>query len=222
MFWADRFAKEIIKSGKHKPYWVDDMKTPSGRIHVGALRGVIIHHLLYEALKEQGVKVDWSYCINDIDPMDGFPHYLPEKFKKYMGKPLFQIPSPEKGYQSMARCYGEQFIEVFNKLGAKPKIIWSSEYYKQGKFNDVIKEALDKVKIIRSLYKKVSNYDKPANWYPFQVICPQCGKVGTTIVIDWDGEKVSFVCKKDLVTWAEGCGYKGKISPFNGTGKKIT
>ena len=50
MYWADKIASEIIKSGKHKPFWVDDMKTPSGRMHVGSLRGVIIHDLIYKAL----------------------------------------------------------------------------------------------------------------------------------------------------------------------------
>ena len=219
MFWADKFAQEIIKSGQHQPYRVDDMKTPSGQIHVGALRGVVIHNLIHKSLKKAGAKSHYTYVINDMDPMDGFPKYLPSKFKQYMGKPLFQIPSPEPGYQSMAKCYADPFIKVFEQLGCQPKVIWSSELYQKGKFNQVIKMALDNVEIIRKLYQQISGYDKPKNWYPFQVICPQCGKVGTTIVTDWDGKQVSFECKKDLVDWAEGCGYKGKISPFDGIGK---
>jgi len=219
MFWPKQIAKEIIKSGKYQSYWVDDMKTPSGRVHVGALRGVVIHDLIYKALQEEGEKVTFSYVINDMDPMDGFPTYLNPSFKKYMGWPLFKIPSPKKGYSSFARYYAEQFIGVFNKLGAKPKIIWSSEYYQRGKFNQVIKEALDKVRKIRALYKKISHYDKPKSWYPFQVVCPRCGKVGTTVVTGWDGEKVKFTCQKDLVGWAKGCGYEGEISPFDGNGK---
>lgn len=219
MFWADRFAKQIIQSGKYKPYWIDDMKTPSGRIHVGALRGVIIHGLLYKALLDQGVKATYSYVINDMDPMDAFPHYLDKKFKKYMGFPLFKIPSPQKGFKNFSEFYAKEFIDVANKIGSKPVILWSSQMYEEGKFNGVIKEALDNYEKIRGLYKKISGYDKPKDWYPFQVICPKCGKVGTTQVYDWDGEKVSFECKRNLVTWAKGCGYKGKISPFNGTGK---
>lgn len=219
MFWADRFAHQIVKSGKYKPYWVDDMKTPSGRIHVGALRGVVIHDLVYKALLERGVKATYSYVVNDMDPMDAFPQYLDKKFKKYMGWPLFKIPSPEKGYDSFADYYAQEFIETFSKIGSQPKILWSSKMYKGGQFNEVIKEALDNKEKIRRLYKTISGYDKPEGWYPFQVICPKCGKVGTTQVYAWDGEEVSFECKKHLVTWAEGCGFKGKISPFNGTGK---
>lgn len=219
MFWADQITAEIIKSGQYRPYHVDDMKTPSGRIHVGALRGVVVHGLITQALKEKGKKVNFTYVFNDMDPMDGFPHYLPSKFKKYMGWPLFKIPSPEPGFKSFAQCYARQFIGVFEKLGFQPEIIWSSQWYKEGKFNSVIKEALDKKEQIRQLYKQVSGYDKSSRWHPFQVICPKCGKVGTTIVYDWDGKKVKFHCKKDLVKWAQGCDYKGEISPFNGAGK---
>lgn len=219
MFWSDKLAEEIIKSGKYRPYWVDDMKTPSGRVHTGALRGVVIHDLINQALKEKRVKSTYTYVINDMDPMDGFPHYLPKSFRKHMGKPLYKIPSPEKNYESMSQCYGQEFIDVFNGLGFKPKIIWSSEWYKQGKFNEVIRTALDKVKLVRKLYHDVSGYDKPKDWYPYQVICPECGKVGTTIATDWDGKKVTFECRKDLVDWAEGCGYKGKIEPINNNGK---
>ena len=219
MFWADKFADEIIKSGKHKPYHVDDMKTPSGRVHVGALRGMVVHGLIHQALLEKGEKSVYTFVINDMDPMDGFPHYLPKQFKKYMGQPLYKIPSPEKGFKSMARCYGEEFVRVSKALGIKPEIIWSSEWYKKGKFDKEIRQILDRVKKVRELYHDVSGYDKPENWYPYQVICPKCGKVGTTIVIDWNGEKVSFECRKDLVKWAEGCGYEGKIEPVADNGK---
>ncbi|MBL7159599.1 lysine--tRNA ligase [Candidatus Microgenomates bacterium] len=220
MFWADRIAEKIIKSGKHKPYWVDDMKTPSGRIHVGSLRGIITHDLIYKTLLDAGVKATFSYVIDDHDPMDGLPIYLDEKkYKKYMGQPLNRIPSPKAGYKSYAQYFAKDFIEVFNACDCQPKIIWASKLYQSGKMNEGIKKVLDAAPKIRKIYQKISGSAKPDNWYPFQVICPQCGKVGSTKVTDWDGKKVSFECLPDLVSWAVGCGYKGKVSPFDGTGK---
>ncbi|GAH08703.1 unnamed protein product, partial [marine sediment metagenome] len=72
---------------------------------------------------------------------------------------------------------------------------------------------------IRKIYLKVSGSKKPQDWYPFQVICPKCGKIGTTRVFDFKNEKVEFICEESLVDWAKGCGYKGKISPYDGNGK---
>jgi len=54
MHWADRIAKEIVASGKFKPYWVDDMKTPSGFSHIGSLMGPVIHSAIFRALKDAG------------------------------------------------------------------------------------------------------------------------------------------------------------------------
>ena len=72
---------------------------------------------------------------------------------------------------------------------------------------------------MREIYRRVANVQHPDTWHPLGVICPTCGKVGTTIVTDWDGEKVFFECRADLVTWARGCGTSGWISPFGGAAK---
>jgi len=222
MYWADSLAKEIKK--RKFPYeWVDDMKTPSGRIHVGALRGVIIHDLIHRALKDINIKTTYSYIINDHDPMDNLPVYLSEKkYFPYMGKPFFMIPSPVKGFSNFARYFAQEFIDIFNTLGAKPLIIWSSELYKSGKMDAVIKEALDQAPQILKIYQQIAGYpQKRKGWLPFQVICPKCGKVGTTEAFDWDGKTVAFECLPHLVSWAQGCGFKGRISPFGGKGKLL-
>src|SRR4030065_2755982 len=98
MFWADKIAK-ALSTGK-KPQLVDDAKNPSGRVHVGALRGVIIHDLFYKALQDAKVKSRYTFIIDDLDPMDDLPAYLSkDKYGKYMGTPLKNIPAPDgKGY----------------------------------------------------------------------------------------------------------------------------
>lgn len=220
MYWADQIADQIIKSGKHKPYWVDDMKTPSGVIHVGSLRGVMVHDLVHKALQSKGVDSKYTYFFNDMDPMDSLPGYInQEEYSQHMGKPFHQIPAPDGKSPSYARQYGNQFVDSMNQLGSFPEIVWSSELYQSGQINEAIKIALDNVETVRKVYKQIADQDKPANWYPFQVICQNCGKVGSTQVDDWDGQTVHYVCLTNQVDWAIGCQHEGRISPFNGTGK---
>ena len=52
-----------------------------------------------------------------------------------------------------------------------------------------------------------------------QMICEKCGKVSNTRAYSFDGKKVEYECVEDAVSWARGCGYKGKNSPFNGNAK---
>jgi lysyl-tRNA synthetase class 1 len=82
-----------------------------------------------------------------------------------------------------------------------------------------IRTALDKAALVRDIYRRVANVRHPDTWHPLQVICPHCGKVGTTIVTEWDGERVFYECRERLVEWATGCGNSGWVSPFGGTGK---
>jgi lysyl-tRNA synthetase class 1 len=219
MIWVDREAKKL-KERHLRLEWVDDMKTPSGRIHVGSLRGVIVHDLIYKALKQTGVNAKFSYVFNDIDPMDGLPVYLDKKiYEKYMGFPLYKIPSPEAGFKSFAEYYAKEFIEVFNSINCHPQIIWSSELYKSGKMNPVIKLFLDKAEKIRDIYKRVAKTERAANWYPYNPVCEKCGKIGTTNVYKWDGKYVYYRCEYHMVDWADGCGHEGKIEPINENGK---
>ncbi|MFN8631158.1 MAG: hypothetical protein U0838_12830 [Chloroflexota bacterium] len=43
--------------------------------------------------------------------------------------------------------------------------------------------------------------------------------MGTTIASDWDGSTVFVECKPDLVEWATGCGWSGRLAPFGGAAK---
>lgn len=222
MFWADNVALEIIKAGKYKPYWVDDMKTPSGRVHVGALRGVVVHDLAFKALKSKGVKVNFTYVFENHDPMDDIPSYLNRKtYEKYLGMPLYKIPSPEPGFSDFASCYALEFKKVFNAMGCTPEIIWTKDLYTSGKMNPIIKEVLDNADKVRKVYKMLYDKDIPKNWYPFQVFCPKCGKVSTTEVTNWDGENVTYECVIDKVKWTKGCGAKGKTTPFSSINEMV-
>lgn len=220
MFWADRIAGEVQEHFKGKaPILIRDEKTPSGRVHIGSMRGVAIHGVISEALRDKGVASVFKYEFNDLDPMDGFPEYLPEEFRKYMGMPLSRIPSPDGKAKNFAEYFAEEFKEVILHAGFTPEFYNVSELYLSGKMDEAIRVALTHAADIRRIYREVSGSQKPDDWYPLQVICQQCGKVGTTKVVAFDGTEVSYLCEPAMVTWAAGCGHEGKISPFGGNAK---
>ena len=220
MHWADKIAKDIVSSGKFKPYWVDDMKTPSGYSHIGSMLGPIIHSCIYRALKDLGHGATLTYVFNDFDTVDEFPPEFGDKLADNAGKVLKMVPSPDPKFDNLADLLAEDLKKSIEYLGFEGRYISSWELYHQGKFDGEIKLALDNAEKIQDIYEKISgSKKKEAGWLPFQVICDKCGKLGTTKVFAWDGEKVSYRCEPNLVTWAKGCGHEGKISPFGGTGK---
>ncbi len=199
---------------------INDSKTPSGKVHVGSLRGVLIHDALYKALKQKGVSVSYTYGIDDFDPLDGLPADAPAELVDMMGKPLCNIPAPagSKG-TDLADHYIIEFLDIFKELGVDAEIYRMRDIYRSGQFNEAIDAILNKTDAVREVYQRVSKASKSSNWYPFQVVCENCGKIGSSEVVNYDGKEVTYHCRENLVSWAKGCGHTGKISPFDGNGK---
>lgn len=210
MFWADKLLE-----GRTGSEWVNDAWTPSGIVHMGGLKGPVIHDVFYKILKQQGKDVKFQFGFDDMDAIDGLPESLKVTHEKYMGIPICNAPSPD-GNGSFGDYYGRMMRNLFEALNIEAEIYLASDYYRRGIYNDAIRFVLDHADKIRKVYSEMYHKEIPESWYPLQVVCPNCGKVGTTDVDDWDGKEVSYICKKDKVKWAEGCDVRRKISPFDG------
>ena len=153
--------------------------------------------------------------------MDTQALLTPDAVEKEMGRPLAHVPDQAgDGHASYARHHAQRFIDVFAGLGIHPdRYYWMSDIYPTGQMDPFIRIALDRAALVREIYRRVANVQHPDMWHPLGVICPTCGKVGTTIVTEWDGERVFYECRPALVTWAHGCGSSGWISPFGGAAK---
>lgn len=199
---------------------INDSKTPSGRVHVGSLRGVLIHDAIYRALRDRGAEVTYQYGIDDYDPLDGLPADAAPSLQEYMGYPLCNIPAPAGSKATdLADHYISEFLDIFPKLGVGARVYRMRDIYRSGRFNKAIDTILKNSDVVRKIYAEVSHAVRPDDWHPFQVICEKCGKIGTTEVTAYDGKEVTYHCREGLVSWARGCGHCGKVPPFDGNGK---
>lgn len=216
MFWADELAASA--AGRQV---VNDSKTPSGTVHVGSLRGPVVVDTIARALRDAGVEVELRYGVDDLDPMDAQALLTPDAIERSMGVPLARVPDPAGDcHDSYARHFAGVFIETFDGLGIRPDTYyWMSEVYGSGAMDRYIRAALDAAATIREIYRRVANVNHADEWHPLFVICESCGRIGTTIVTGWDGERVHYECRADLVEWATGCGHSGDVSPFGGRAK---
>ncbi len=219
MFWTEEIAARV--SG---PQIINDSKTPSGRVHVGALRGVLIHDAIFRTLREKGVEARYLFGVDDFDPVDEIPKGEDEHFAKYLGWPLCNTPAPNGGEGDMAEHTMREFWGVFEDLGVQVERYRMRDIYRAGQFNEAIDTILRSADKVRRVYREVSGAERPEHWLPFQVICENCGAIATTEVHGYDGAQVAYRCLPGKVVntklnLGRGCGHEGRVSPFDGRGK---
>ncbi len=184
MFWADEIAAraaEAAEASGSGAQVINDSKTPSGTVHVGSLRGPVIHDEIWRALRRAGQAATFRYGVDDLDPMDSQALLTPDAVDRYMGVPLAHVPAPPgSDAASYARHFvGELFLSTFKPLGLDPELYWMSEVYAAGDMDRYIRAALDAAETIRTIYREVGHVEKEPGWLPVSVICSNCGRVGT-------------------------------------------
>ncbi len=184
MFWTEEVAAKC--SG---PQIINDSKTPSGRVHVGALRGVLIHDAIFRTLKAKGIEARYLFGVDDYDPLDEIPAGKGAHFEQYLGQPLCNVPPPDGSpAPDMAEHYMGEFWEIFDELGVRGGALPDARHLPQRAASTRRSTRSSSTPTtVRRVYKEVSNSDRPPTWYPFQAVCEQCGRIGTTEVYAYDG-----------------------------------
>lgn len=226
MHWTDEVADLLaaypLPANAGGVHVINDSKTPSGRAHVGALRGVLIHDAMFRTLQARNIPVAYRFGCDDYDPVDELPHGMKEQYQQYLGQPLCNTPAPPGSKATdMADHFITDFWSTFKDLGVRCEFYRMRDVYRTGQFDEAIDRILSSAEKVREIYKEVSNSDRPRGWLPFQVICENCGRIGTTECTNYDkaAGTVEYECRPNLVEWAKGCGHRGRVSPFGGKGK---
>ena len=230
--WVEEIVEEIY-SRKVDKITLSTGKTPSGHIHLGILREIIICDALRRVFEKNGNLVNNLLFFDSLDAAKRFPAYIPEEFqKKHLGKPFAMIPCPFKDCkcESYAHHFGNELMESFPDFGIEITTIWSHELYKTKRMQEKIKIALENTERIKEILRKyilptLKEELKPEfiemqkNWLPVMIICEECnsiqhqdkdGSIKPNRAREYfkDEEKVSYLCNA--------CGHSGKLSIWSG------
>jgi len=211
MHWSLAIAKDIVERRKEKKHVVATGITPSGDIHVGNLREIIIADAVHSAFVDMDVEAKLIYVADTFDPLRRRYSFLPEEYEAHVGKPLSEIPDPEGCHSSYADHFLQPFLDSLDKLGVKIEIFKADEMYKSGMYVDVIKEAISRKEDLSRIIEEVSGRQVPEEWTPFNPLCDACGRITTAIAREYDlyKQEIYYECK---------CGNKG-VASFKGGGK---
>jgi len=213
---------------------VYDEKTPSGQIHVGSSRGWILHDVIARALRGLGAPGYFVLSSDDMDPYDKPSAGLPrEQWDQHLGKPFRHMPSPQPGYANYGDYYFSSCTELFGEYSIECSLESTGALYEDGSFDAAIQTALDKADVIQGIYAEMypDGVSGGSTRLPFNPLCSECGRIGTTVGLEWDSSAglITYECRSDLAAYTdpdsgekvfiEGCGHRGSRSPFGGGGK---
>jgi lysyl-tRNA synthetase class 1 len=211
MHWSAAIAKDVIERRGEEKHVVATGITPSGDIHVGNLREIIVGSAVHSALVDRGVPAKLIYIADTFDPLRRRYAFLPPEYEMHVGKPLSEIPDPEGCHSSYADHFLHPFLNSLVDMDIKLEVLRADEMYKSGLYVETIKEAFLGSEDLSKIIADISGRQVPEEWTPFNPLCDACGRITTAIVTGYDitKEEVYYECK---------CGKNG-VASFTGGGK---
>ena len=203
--WIDKLTTDLITN------WPDIQDfncncgiSVSGQQHVGRIRGeIVLTNAVVNEMKERGYNATHSLILYTADPWKGkeaqkncFPN--PDEAEKYIDWRLIDVPDPTNQFTSWVDYFWKPFGNPLPKFGRDIQIIRTHEFYQTEAMKNTIIQLIEKREEVRKILNKYRGENPfPEDWIPFNPLCNQCNRIGTTKALEVDLKKfrVSYYCK---------------------------
>jgi lysyl-tRNA synthetase class 1 len=166
--WAELVAEKLVERFGDGPHMVVTGISPSGHIHVGNLREVLVAEAVARALRARSADTRFVFHADTIDPLRKIAPSMPESYEKFIGQSLSHIPDPEGCHGSYADHFLAPFERAISGMGMEIEVLRSHELYERGVYTEVTREALDRTDDLRRILQDVTGRMMPADWSPYQ------------------------------------------------------
>lgn len=221
--WPDKEAAQILK--KHgddadKTYVFETGFGPSGKPHFGTFGEVVRTNYVMLAMQDRGYKTKLIAFSDDLDGLRKVPQGFPAWLKDHIGKPVSAIPDPFDEHESFSAHMNALLVQMLEDLGLTFEFRSSAEAYQSGVFNEQIAMVIRDYEGVQDIIFPYLREETKEHWFPFFPICENCGRVGTTRVIDVNKDDLllTYKCDREF-GGVDGCGHEGTISALDGNGK---
>jgi lysyl-tRNA synthetase, class I len=206
--WVARTASQVRSEGERRhPGEVPTCASgisPSGPVHLGNLRELMIPHLVADEVRRGGAPCRHILSWDDYDRLRRVPAGYPEEFAEHIGRPLTSVPDPCGEHESWAEHFKEPLSEALDRLGVQVTEISQTEMYTSGAYTAQIVTAMrrraDIAAILASHQTKrraEADDDEPqtGEYYPFRPYCKSCGRDDTTVTaFDDETTEITYAC----------------------------
>jgi len=206
--WVARTAAEVRAAAERRhpglAPTVASGISPSGPVHLGNLRELMVPHLIADEIRKQGAPCRHILSWDDYDRLRRVPAGFPASFAEHIGRPLTAVPDPCGEHENWAEHFKQPLRDSLACLGILVTEISQTQMYTSGAYTTQIVTAMRRradIGAVLAKYrtKRAADRDdddpQTAVYYPFRPYCPVCGRDDTTVTaFDDETTEISYSC----------------------------
>lgn len=153
---------------------------PSGLPHIGTFGEVARTTMIrtaFETISDIPTKL---VCFSDdLDGMRKVPSNVPnaESMQEHLQKPLTSVPDPFGTHDSFGDHNNAMLRRFLDTFGFEYEFISANEFYGSGKFDEILKRAVEKYDEVMAVMLKSLREERAATYSIFLPIHPETGRV---------------------------------------------
>lgn len=163
--WVSRLADEAVAFAERNgtPVKVASGISPSGPIHLGNLREVMVPHLVADELRRRGLQVEHIISWDDFDRFRKVPNVpgVDSSWEQHIGKPLTRVPAPHgSDAENWAEHFRRELQGALEDLGVEYRGISQTQMYTSGAYVDQVLHAMAQRGRIDSILERYRTLDR--------------------------------------------------------------
>ncbi|PYG30449.1 lysine--tRNA ligase [Pelagimonas varians] len=178
---ARRLLKRYEKTPPEKGYVLFETGYgPSGLPHIGTFGEVARTTMIRQAFEVISDIPTRLICFSDdMDGMRKVPGNLPnqEMLQEHLQMPLTTVPDPFGTHDSFGHHNNAMLRRFLDTFGFEYEFISATEFYKDGKFDDILLRACEKYDDVMKIMLKSLRDERAATYSIFLPIHPETGRV---------------------------------------------
>ena len=136
--WVARTAGEVRAVGGRRhpgePPTCASGISPSGPVHLGNLRELMVPHLVADEVRTQGAPCRHILSWDDYDRFRRVPGGFPPEFAEHIGRPLSSVPDPCGEHPNWPEHFKDPLRESLARLGVLVTEISQTQMYTSGAY----------------------------------------------------------------------------------------
>jgi lysyl-tRNA synthetase class 1 len=164
--WVARLADEVIAESERrvpgKPVIVASGISPSGPIHLGNLREIMVPHFVADEIRRRGIDCDHILSWDDYDRLRRVPANIDQSWARHVGKPLTAVPAPPGSeYPNWAEHFKAPMADALARLGVEYRGISQTRMYTSGAYVEQVLLAMRERERIDAILGQFRTKPKP-------------------------------------------------------------